>query len=76
MSKSSSPLISVCLPVYETEPYLEACLRSVITQDFDSFEILVLNDASFGRDERGRSAKKIVRAMEKECKKDGLSSRR
>ncbi len=69
MSKSSSPLISVCLPVYETEPYLEACLRSVITQDFDSFEILVLNDASFGRDERGRSAKKIVRAMEKECKK-------
>lgn len=69
MSKSTSPLISVCLPVYETEPYLEACLRSVITQDFDSFEILVLNDASFGRDERGRSAKKIVRAMEKECKK-------
>ena len=69
MSKSTSPLISVCLPVYETEPYLEACLRSVITQDFDSFEILVLNDASFGRDERGRSTKKIVRAMEKECKK-------
>ncbi len=69
MSKSTSPLISVCLPVYETELYLEACLRSVITQDFDSFEILVLNDASFGRDERGRSTKKIVRSMEKECKK-------
>ena len=61
------PLISVCIPVFETEPLLEACLESVITQDFDSFEVVIVSDASRGKDEKGRSAKKIVRAMQKKC---------
>ncbi len=72
-----TPDISVCIPVYETEEYLEQCLRSVILQDFDSFEIVIVSDASRGCDSRGRNAKKIVRAMEKEGrelrKKAGLS---
>lgn len=74
------PLICVCIPVYQTEQYLERCLRSVITQsfipkdsknetpdDFCPFEILVVSDASRGKDEKGRSAKKIVHLMQKEC---------
>lgn len=77
-------LICVCIPVYETEQYLERCLRSVITQDFNHIdcrgktdndeasvilplEILVVSDASRGKDEKGRSAKKIVHLMQKEC---------
>ena len=64
-----APLISVCIPVYETEPYLEACLRSVLLQDFDNFEVVVVSDDSRGRDGRGRSAKKIVRSVEKECRR-------
>ena len=32
------PFISVCLPVYGTEPLLAQCLRSVFLQDFDSLE--------------------------------------
>ena len=67
--KKSPPLISVCIPVFETEPYLAQCLRSVIVQDFADFEIVVASDASAGTDERGRSAKKIVRLMQKECKR-------
>lgn len=67
--KKSAPLISVCIPVFETEAYLAQCLRSVITQDFESFEIIIVSDASRGRDGQGRSAKKIVRLAEKECKK-------
>ena len=43
-----TPDISVCIPVYETEEYLEQCLRSVILQDFDSFEIVIVSDASRG----------------------------
>ena len=63
------PLISVCIPVYDTEPFLEQCLRSVIAQDFEAFELVVVSDDSRGRDGRGRSAKKIVRGMQKESRK-------
>ena len=57
--EKSAPLISICIPVFETEPYLEACLDSVITQDFLSFEVVVVSDASRGKDSKGRSAKKM-----------------
>lgn len=63
----NSPLITVCIPVFQTEPYLAACLRSVYMQDFDSFEVVVLSDRSPGKDEKGRSAKKIVKLAQKEC---------
>lgn len=61
------PLITVCIPVFQTEPYLASCLRSVYMQDFASFEVVVLSDRSPGKDEKGRSAKKIVRLAQKEC---------
>ena len=61
------PLISVCIPLYNTEPYLLNCLRSVITQDFEDFEVLVFSDASQAKDEEGRSAKKIIALAQKEC---------
>lgn len=63
----NSPLITVCIPVFQTEPYLAACLRSVYMQDFDSFEVVVLSDRSPGKDEKGRNAKKIVKLAQKEC---------
>ena len=69
MKSESSPLISVCIPVFGTEPYLFQCLRSVFTQDFSSFEIIVVSDRSCGLDEKGRGAKKIVKIAQKECKK-------
>ena len=59
--------ISICIPVFSTEPFLLDCLRSAFTQNFDSFEILVVSDASRGMDEKGRNAKKIVRLAQKEC---------
>ena len=63
----NTPLITVCIPVFQTEPYLAACLRSVYMQDFDSFEVVVLSDRSPGKDEKGRNAKKIVKLAQKEC---------
>lgn len=61
------PLVSVCIPVYNTEPYLLQCLRSVIMQEFSDFEIIIVSDSSPGKDAQGRSAKKIVRLAQKEC---------
>lgn len=67
--KSSTCLISVCIPVFQTECYLAQCLRSVYVQDFSSFEIVVVNDASDGHDEKNHTAKKIVKIAQKECNK-------
>ena len=69
MKAKTLPQISVCIPVFDTEPFLLQCLRSVYTQDFSSVEVIVVSDASRGKDEKGRSAKKIVRLAQKESDK-------
>lgn len=38
--------ISVIIPVYNTEPFLEKALLSVIEQKRKSVEIIIVNDAS------------------------------
>lgn len=38
--------ISIIIPVYNTESYLEACLQSVADQSFTDFEAIVINDGS------------------------------
>lgn len=38
--------ISVIVPVYNTEKYVERCLNSIISQATNNFEIIVVNDGS------------------------------
>ncbi len=40
------PLVSIIVPVYNVENYLEKCLDSLVNQDFDNYEIVVVNDGS------------------------------
>ena len=40
------PLISIIIPVYNAEKYIRECLESVISQDFQGYEVLVINDGS------------------------------
>lgn len=42
------PLISIIVPVYNTEKYLRQCLDSLVNQTFNDIEIIVVNDASKG----------------------------
>lgn len=65
MKKRSLPIISVCIPVFNTERYLEGCLTSVLNQDFSDFEIIVVSDCSKGKDECGRDCKKIIKQVQK-----------
>lgn len=39
-------LVSVIVPVYNTEEYLAACIDSVINQTYPSFELILVNDGS------------------------------
>jgi len=39
-------MISVIIPVYNTEKYLRRCLDSVLKQTYQDFEIIVINDCS------------------------------
>jgi glycosyltransferase involved in cell wall biosynthesis len=41
-----NPLVSICIPVYNGGPYLEACLQSVFLQSLSDFEIIAIDDGS------------------------------
>lgn len=43
------PVISVGMPVYNGEPYVESALRSVLDQTCDDFELIVCDNASTDR---------------------------
>lgn len=38
--------VSVIIPVYNVELYLEECLNSILNQNFDSYEVIAINDGS------------------------------
>lgn len=40
------PKISIIIPVYNSENYLEKCLDSVFSQTFDDYEVIIVNDGS------------------------------
>ncbi len=43
----SKPVISICVPVYNGEKYLEACLESLVKQEVSvPYEILIIDDQS------------------------------
>lgn len=40
------PFFSIIIPLYNKEDYIEATLKSVLSQSFQDFEIIVVNDGS------------------------------
>ena len=38
--------VSIVVPVYNVEPYLEKCLDSLVNQTLKDIEIIVVNDGS------------------------------
>ncbi|RDW22397.1 hypothetical protein CWR48_01445 [Oceanobacillus arenosus] len=40
------PAISIIVPIYNVEEYLETCLESILEQTFSDFELILVNDGS------------------------------
>lgn len=40
------PKISVIVPVYNVENYIEKCIESILSQTYTDFELLLINDGS------------------------------
>jgi glycosyltransferase involved in cell wall biosynthesis len=49
MSKNTQPLVSVVTPVYNGERYLEECVQSVLAQNYQNWEYIILNNCSTDR---------------------------
>ncbi len=72
-------MVSVVIPVYNMEKYLDKCILSVLSQTYNDYEIILVNDGSIDDSERiiDRYAVEyptIVRKINKE--NGGLSSAR
>lgn len=38
--------ISIIIPAYNVEAYIEKCINSVINQTYDDIEVIIINDGS------------------------------
>lgn len=54
--------ISVIVPVYNTEKYIERCLKSILTQSFQDFQLIIINDGSTDDSE------KIIHKVTRKCR--------
>ena len=46
------PYISICIPAYNMEKYIEKALLTIINQSFSNFEIIIVNDHSSDNTEK------------------------
>lgn len=76
--RTSTIKVSVVVPIYNVEKYLEKCLASLVAQTIDSIEILLINDGS--KDGSGEIAKRYANEYENvyyfEKENGGLSDAR
>ena len=45
----NSPAISIVIPMYNVEKYIETCIDSILLQTFQNFEVIVVDDCSTDR---------------------------
>lgn len=73
-----TPVLSVVIPIYKVESYLERCVNSVLNQDFQDLEVILVDDGSPDRCPQicDELASKDSRVKVVHKKNGGLSSAR
>ena len=46
MNNAKEKLVSIIVPVYNVEDYIEDCIKSLINQNYKNIEIILINDGS------------------------------
>ena len=46
MKNNDTPVVSICIPVYNGQAYLSKAIESVFSQTFQNFEVITVDDAS------------------------------
>lgn len=64
--KEGVPLISVVVPIYNVEAYLKNCIESLLEQDYENYEIILVDDCS--TDHGLEIAKEYLRKVPEKCK--------
>lgn len=59
----SSPLISVVIPAYNHERYIEDAIRSAIDQTYENLELIIIDDGSTD------GTWNVIRGMKEECQR-------
>lgn len=63
MDREVKPIISVVVPVYNVERFLRRCIDSILNQDFESYEVILVDDGS--KDSSGQICDEYARFNEK-----------
>ena len=78
MGKQDSPLVSIVVPIYNVEQYLEECFESIKNQSYENIEIILVDDGA--TDSSGEIADKLAKDSKKTLvihkKNGGLSDAR
>lgn len=46
MNRMTEPLVTIVVPVYKVEKYLNECVDSILRQSYKNFELILVNDGS------------------------------
>ncbi len=49
MNKSSRPAVSICIPAYNSEKYIGKTIQSALSQTYQDFELVIVDDSSTDR---------------------------
>lgn len=78
MKTIKNPLVSIIVPVYNGQRYLGECIDSILNQDYENIELIIVNDGSKDASSRiiDEYAKKDKRVKAIYQKNSGVSSAR
>ncbi|GAA0789286.1 glycosyltransferase family 2 protein [Marinobacterium sediminicola] len=63
VENEKNPLVSIVIPCYNHDKYVQECIRSVIAQDYENIELIIIDDGS--KDESVIKIQELVPQCEK-----------